>query len=309
MKICIDAGHYGKYNQSPVNRAYYESDFSWRMHLYLKAELEKYGIAVITTRPDQAHDLALESRGKKAAGCDLFLSVHSNACNYASVDYPLACCTVSGKADRLGQQLAGTVADVMQTEQNGRIIKRTGSGGADYYGVLRGAASVGVPGILLEHSFHTNLRATNWLLDEDNCRRMAEAEAAVIAAYYGLSKQDAQPAPVSSEPDSTSAPAEPPTPKPMSELVQEILRGDWGNGDERKRRLTAAGYNYSVVQAAVNKAIRKASGRIHTVAPGDTLTKIARAYGTSISAILRDNADTYPAITANHICVGWKLKV
>lgn len=109
--------------------------------------------------------------------------------------------------------------------------------------------------------------------------------------------------------DSTSAPAEPPTPKPMSELVQEILRGDWGNGDERKRRLTAAGYDYKIVQAAVNAAIRKASGRIHTVAVGDTLTKIAKAYGTSISAILAANADAYPAITANHICVGWKLKV
>lgn len=113
-------------------------------------------------------------------------------------------------------------------------------------------------------------------------------------------------------PSASSAPAEPPmqaASKPMSEIVQEILHGDWGNGDERRHRLTAAGYDYKIVQAAVNAAIRKASGRIYTVAPGDTLTKIAKAYGTSISAILAANADAYPAITANHICAGWRLKV
>lgn len=196
MKICLDAGHYGKYNRSPVNYAYYESDFSWKYHLLLKAELEKYGVMVITTRTAQAKDLALEARGKKAKGCDLFLSLHSNACGLPNVDYPLACCTVTGKANALGQKLANCVAEVMQTKQNGRIINRKGNGGSDYYGVLRGAASVGVPGILLEHSFHTNLKATNWLLDEANLKRMAAAEAQVIAEHYGLKKGTAEPTPI-----------------------------------------------------------------------------------------------------------------
>lgn len=43
--------------------------------------------------------------------------------------------------------------------------------------------------------------------------------------------------------------------KSTKELVMEILDGKWGNGAERKKRLTAAGYNYSVVQSAVNKAV------------------------------------------------------
>ena len=187
MKICIDAGHYGKYNKSPVNPAYYESDMTWKLHNYLKSALQAYGITVVTTRPTQAGDLGLESRGRKAAGCDLFLSLHSNACGDASVDYPLACCCVSGKADKLGQQLANKVHSVMGTRQAGRILKKRGNNG-DWYGVLRGAASVGVPGILLEHSFHTNLRAANWLLNDVNLQRMAQAEADVIAAYYGIKK-------------------------------------------------------------------------------------------------------------------------
>ena len=56
-KICIDAGHYGKVNRSPVVPEYYESDMAWELHLLLKTELEKRGNSVITTRPAQAQDL------------------------------------------------------------------------------------------------------------------------------------------------------------------------------------------------------------------------------------------------------------
>ena len=41
--------------------------------------------------------------------------------------------------------------------------------------------------------------------------------------------------------------------KTVSELAQEVLDGKWGNGQERKEKLTAAGYDYNAVQAEVNK--------------------------------------------------------
>lgn len=186
MKICLDAGHYGRYNQSPVNPAYWESEFSWKFHQLLKTELEQRGFEVITTRTDQTKDLDLVQRGKLSAGCDLFLSIHSNACADASVDYPLACCCVSGQADVLGHELAEAVGRAMGTTGKTRIWKRQGNGGTDYYGVLRGAAAVGTPGILLEHSFHTNCRATDWLLDGGNLAQMAAAEADVIAAHFDV---------------------------------------------------------------------------------------------------------------------------
>ncbi|MBQ6041201.1 MAG: N-acetylmuramoyl-L-alanine amidase [Oscillospiraceae bacterium] len=184
VTICLDAGHYGKYNRSPVNNAYWESDFTWKMHLYLKEELEQYGIQVITTRTDKDTDLALENRGLTAKGCDLFLSIHSNACDSAAEDAPLACCAINGSADELGLMLANCVADVMQTKQRGHIWKREGLRG-DWYGVLRGATKAGTPAILLEHSFHTNPRATAWLLVDANVRRMAKAEAELLARYFG----------------------------------------------------------------------------------------------------------------------------
>ena len=43
--------------------------------------------------------------------------------------------------------------------------------------------------------------------------------------------------------------------KSVSELAQEVLSGLWGTGDERKARLTAAGYDYNAVQKAVNELL------------------------------------------------------
>ena len=67
IKICLDAGHYGKYNQSPANKKYFESEAMWKLTEYLKEELLTYkDVHVITTRKDQAKDLALYSRGQRA---------------------------------------------------------------------------------------------------------------------------------------------------------------------------------------------------------------------------------------------------
>ena len=47
--------------------------------------------------------------------------------------------------------------------------------------------------------------------------------------------------------------------KTVSEVAQEVLQGKWGNGQERKNRLTQAGYDYNTVQAEVNKLVGKTS--------------------------------------------------
>ncbi|MCM1277193.1 MAG: peptidoglycan DD-metalloendopeptidase family protein [Lachnospiraceae bacterium] len=44
--------------------------------------------------------------------------------------------------------------------------------------------------------------------------------------------------------------------KSLDEIAREVIRGDWGNGDERKKRLTAAGYDYSAVQKKVTELMK-----------------------------------------------------
>lgn len=51
-----------------------------------------------------------------------------------------------------------------------------------------------------------------------------------------------------------------PTPTPsakksVDEVAKEVIRGEWGNGDERYNRLTNAGYNYNEVQAKINELL------------------------------------------------------
>lgn len=190
LKVCLDAGHYGKYNQAPGVKEYYESDMTWKLHLLLKAELEKYGIIVTQTRNNKDTDKTLYNRGAASKGCDLFLSLHSNAVGSnanESVDYPLVIVQLDGKGDALGEKLAKAVESLMGTSQKANLWKKEGKSG-EYYGVLRGTAAVGTCGMIIEHSFHTCSKMAKWLLSEDNLKKLAVEEARIIAEHYGLTK-------------------------------------------------------------------------------------------------------------------------
>ena len=49
------------------------------------------------------------------------------------------------------------------------------------------------------------------------------------------------------------------TKKSNEEIAKEVLAGKWGNGAERKNRLTAAGYDYQAIQNIVNGSKKKTS--------------------------------------------------
>lgn len=204
--ICIDAGHAGKYNRCPAIPEYYESDMAWKLHLLQKKYLEDLGARVLLTRPHKDVDLALISRGKTARGCDLFISNHSNAVaggmnenvDYVAVyhlteDATAVCDDISEEAAKV---LAPVIAGVMGTRQGYKVLTRkaesdrNGDGilNDNYYGVLNGARLVDAPGLILEHSFHTNSQMVRWLLNEDNLDRLAKAEAEAISRY--LSNRD-----------------------------------------------------------------------------------------------------------------------
>lgn len=58
--------------------------------------------------------------------------------------------------------------------------------------------------------------------------------------------------------------------KDVTTVAREVLAGAWGNGDDRKNRLTAAGYDYTAVQAEVNRLASGAS------TPKKSTTEIAK---------------------------------
>lgn len=199
--VCLDAGHYGKYNRAPAVPEYYESDIAWTLHLLLKKQLEQRGITVTTTRAEKAKDLALVDRGKKSKGADLFLSLHSNAASTQTPDWVVGICFVKDvnsqldeRSNQIAAALSEAVAKVMgvkfQLTAKASSKDRDGDGRMDdHYGVLRGAYSVGTPGVILEHGFHTHEATARWLLEEKNLEKLAEAEAEVIAAWFDLEEE------------------------------------------------------------------------------------------------------------------------
>ena len=46
-----------------------------------------------------------------------------------------------------------------------------------------------------------------------------------------------------------------PNRKSIDILAREVIRGDWGNGQDRVNRLTSAGYDYNAVQKRVNEIL------------------------------------------------------
>lgn len=101
-----------------------------------------------------------------------------------------------------------------------------------------------------------------------------------------------------------------PAKKSVDEIASEVIAGKWGNGDDRRNRLTAAGYDYNAVQAKVNEklgAAAKTTAVYHTVKRGDTLSAIASKYGTSVSAIQKLNSSLIKNV--NLIQIGWKIRV
>ncbi|WP_052082808.1 N-acetylmuramoyl-L-alanine amidase [Intestinimonas butyriciproducens] len=190
VRICLDAGHVGsRYNQSPVVKTYYESAMVWKLHLKLKAQLEARGFEVMTTRVNIDTNLGVYERGTASKGCDVFLSLHSNACGTESVDYPVVYRAYDNKnnVDTLALKIAKKVGELMGTAQAGRTATRKNSSGGEYYGVLRGARAVGTPYyMLIEHSFHTNTKATKWLSEDANLDKLAVAEADILAEFFGM---------------------------------------------------------------------------------------------------------------------------
>lgn len=72
-------------------------------------------------------------------------------------------------------------------------------------------------------------------------------------------------------PSPSPSPTHAPARKSIDQLVKEIIAGHWGNGPDRSRRLVAAGYNASAVQAEVNRRLGVSSGAHHPTRPSVSL--------------------------------------
>lgn len=95
-----------------------------------------------------------------------------------------------------------------------------------------------------------------------------------------------------------------PVKKTVAQLVEEVLEGKWGNGADRKAKLTAAGYDYEAVQNAINAKLQPAE-EWYTIKSGDTLSAIAKKFNTTVNELVKLNGIKTP----NLIYAGQKIRV
>ncbi len=188
-------------------------------------------------------DVALATRTKKANdfGADFYLAIHHNAgVNGGKGGGVIAITYLSVDAE----------TTAWQSELYNAVIEHTGLRGNRSQPLqkqnLHEVRESKMPAVLLECGFMDSSTDVPIILSDSHAEKVADACVEVIARRGGLKKKAVAPQ------------------KTIDQLAREVIAGRWGNGAERRERLSAAGFNYSAVQARVNEL---AKGSIDTAAP------------------------------------------
>lgn len=199
--ICLDPGHIGGYNRGAYNK-YFEGTKMYDFSLMLKEEIERYSdLKAIVTRSSLQDCPSLADRAKMAKnnGAICLLSLHSNACGTESVNrVAIYRSQAMSKSEDLGWKLSNAIVSTMNADvptiPSKSILTRLNSYGTDYYGILRNSTGGSVTAsFILEHGFHTNYKQAEWLYQDANLRKLAIAEAKVLADYYNGGVQNIKP--------------------------------------------------------------------------------------------------------------------
>lgn len=187
-----------------------------------KAALERSGVTV-----KLMHDESMQEKcaASNAFGADLHVPIHTNAFNGTVSGTRMFCYAEGGEGQKACQAIFARLAPVTPgTSENIRAD-------ASLYEVRVPSA----PTAYIECEFHDNPTASKWIVE--NTGLIGETIARGICDYFGVTfreKEQAQPA------------------KSVDEVAREVIRGEWGNGSDRRQRLEAAGYDYNAVQDRVN---------------------------------------------------------
>ena len=187
-----------------------------------KAALERSGVTV-----KLMHDESMQEKcqASNAFGADLHVPIHTNAFNGTVSGTRMFYYAEGGEGQKACQAIFARLAPVTPgTSENIRAD-------ASLYEVRVPAA----PTAYIECEFHDNATTAKWIVEHTD--DIGEAIARGICDYFGVTfKEKEQPAPV----------------KSVDEVAREVIRGEWGNGSDRRQRLEAAGYDYDAVQDRVN---------------------------------------------------------
>lgn len=210
MKLYLDAGHGGNDPGACAN-GLKEKDLTLEAALEIGKRLEAAGVQVVYSRKTDVNSGEVFSRGKKAAGCDYFLSLHFNAGGGIGSEIYCNCRETIGATEaKLRDAIMPYVGHrkiASRRYDNGAFVPRTVGSTAphrfaetinaqDYYGVLRGCWTAGVSGDLLEIAFIDNVKNINAYLN--NKTKVWDGIASAICEAFKITAAPVPPEPVPS---------------------------------------------------------------------------------------------------------------
>ena len=186
------------------------------------------------------HDESMQEKCQKsnAFGADLHVPIHTNAFNGSVTGTRMFYYADGGEGHKACKAIFAQLAPV--TPGDSENIREDSS----FYEVKVASA----PTAYCECEFHDNANTAKWIIE--NTTLIGETIAHGICDYFGISFDDGK------APEVVPTPA--PSQKSVDELAREVIRGDWGNGSDRRTRLESAGYDYDTVQNRVNEILEGA---------------------------------------------------
>lgn len=186
----------------------YEKDLNLAIAKACKAELEaKYqGVKVYLTRSDD-RDLRLDARVAyaKSVDADVLVSLHINAAGDAQTwtdgaevlipngNYRAA---LTEQAKQVGDSILEQLSSRTGIANRGFIQRSSSSQkyangtAADYYGLIRSAVNSNLTSMIVEHAFiDSEMDYWNYLSTDAQIQALGQADAAGIAAAYGLTQK------------------------------------------------------------------------------------------------------------------------
>ncbi len=223
----------------------------------VETALREYeGIEIL--RIDNGTDLSISKRAAAANsfGADFYLAIHHNAGINGGAGGGTEC-YVYLKVDELTKAWQREIYENVITSANLRGNRAQPLRQADF-GECR---ETRMPAVLIECGFMDSTVDTPIILSEDFAQKCANGIVNAIVLRANLNKRgNENPQSVQAE----TAPNPAPEKKSTNEIAREVIAGRWGNGQERKQRLSDAGYDYSLIQSTVNNMLG-ADGKRKTV--------------------------------------------
>ena len=211
--VVLDPGHGNDGDPGAVKTwngvTYVERDINLKIAQYCKAALEgQPGIIVYMTRETNDSGMRLAAADGEEIGeivsyadsvnADILVSIHNNSSGNSSVNgsevyYPNG--NYDSYLNELGQSLSEQVLSKLKElglNARGTYIRNSANNTlypdgslADYYGIIRQSKLCGFPGIIIEHAYLSNQSdAEKYLGSDEALKRLGEADAAAIIAYY-----------------------------------------------------------------------------------------------------------------------------